>query len=1555
MKRLMSLLALVMCFAMSQAVTVSFSTGDSGAEGTAPSSLSDDSSVSIPANFTLYLEGYTLTGWTDGTTTYAAGDALTEDASLTPVFTENSVTLDDRTEDVTFTFDFQTKNGAPTLSYQGSTGIYVTQATVAGETIDVKMDFDTSNGKLNNTSWTDWAQVNSGTIFTVPSCYGATFELEAYSTISTTTIGGSTNYTSGTTITYQTASTDETIEIVIGDGSYYRTIAVTFPYGDVEVEETETYTITYALEDSDVEGSLATTSTTAESGQSVTLPKNFTMYKEGYTLTGWSDGTTTYATGEEYYPTADVTLTAVFTENSVTLDDRTESVTLYWTFRSDEGAPSLSYQGSTGIYVCQATVEGETIDVKMDFDTSSGKLNNTSWTDWAQVNSGTIFTIPSCKGAVVSMEAYSSISTTTIDGDDDYTSGTTISYTVYSTTETIEIVIGDGSYYRYIQTVLPVVETSSAGTVYEDEAATVYWPFNSSSDYESYTATPSDGFSAVSVDIGDATITGTGTRTADDEISGVTFVKLQPATGGTDEVSWYVKPAAGLTFTPTVLSAYIQRFGTDSSSGVTVYATVDGTKTALGTYTAPRANKTVDDDKYGTNSDYTHQFVIELTEDQQEALSSTEGFTLSATIGVGSTKEGGFSQVTIEGLLNGTIEDVESYTFSAVCSPEEAGEVSISPKGTEFDEGTEIKVSVEKNFGYEFVNWTDDEDNVVSESKTFVYTIEKDVVLTANFNVLETYELDYSVDGGANLYMVELTPEPEEVDDKYMYEEGTEVTAAASSNAILTFTNWSDGQTSSEITFTMTEDKTLVAYYSAVDFIAGWDFYTSNNGGRVADFAAEDNDADALVLRDEDGNTVTWLDKSEEGAGGYEGRPAAVNWQSSVAIGTYYWQTKVNATAFTDIKVTSAMLYAYNAYTVYNVEYSLDNENWTTIGQHSMTGSKVWDDEEFELPSDADNQEAVYIRWKADTSSDVDGTSSSNDGIAISGIYITGTAALVDDGTAPVLVSSVPEEGSSTASANGKIVLTFDEKVIVDDDAEATLGDLTLTPTVSGKTVMFTYKGLDYNTEYTFTLPANSIADRTYNYYTEDIVINFSTRNRDAVTKKLYDFIVPDDGTFKEAVSAAADRDDTSVRYRIFVKKGYYLLPYDENTLITNGDYSYPSPITYLTTPYVSIIGEDMDETIIENDMYEKTESGTSYPIEGLHNVTTLSLQSAAKNTYIQDITLWNGMNDNTGRGEALGDYSDKTICKDVYLHGYQDTYCSNSASRYYFEGGVLRGRTDYLCGKGDIFFNGVELRICASGGYVCAPSSPKQYGYIFSDCTITGEVSGITGNYTLGRPWGSGTPIALYINTVCDVVPSDAGWSEMSGGYPARMAEYNSVTSSGTVIDLSNRKTTFGDGYTNDPVLTEEEAALYTIETVMGSDDEWDPTYYTEQASAPENVTLDGTTLTWDDNDYILLWAVCKDGDVVDFTIEPTYTIDDTDATWSVRAANEMGGLGDATEAVAAGESAISEVSFDANSVVSTQYYNMQGVRVDDSYHGAVIRVETTADGVQTATKVVK
>lgn len=1112
---------------------------------------------------------------------------------------------------------------------------------------------------------------------------------------------------------------------------------------------------------------------------------------------------------------------------------------------------------------------------------------------------------------------------------------------------------------------------------YQNEEASVSWPFNDANYATQYTKSPEKGFSLVSVNTGDLEyVAKTSTKTLDKNGSPMVMAGFKPV-GSTKAVEWTVKPSKGLTFTPTSISTYVNRFGTDSENGVTVTAKLsDGTSVDLGNFTALRENKTTETDKFSKNENLTNHIVIQLTAEQQAQLTSAEGFTLSCTVGVGSAKQQGFADVHINGLLNGTVQQVEQYTLSAAVSTVGAGTVKVSPAGTVFDAETSITITATKNFGYKFVNWTDANNQVVSTDEAYTFSISTNTALKANFEQINTYALNYKVEGGAKDYMISASPVPTVVEGKNMYEEGTEVTLTASSNDILTFTNWNDGETGAERKIKMNADQSYTAAYSAKDFIAGWDFYKSAREGRTADFAAEDNDVDQLILRDADGNTYTWLDKSNS-AGGYEGKNAAVNWTSkkTKALGETYWQTKVNATAFTDIKVKSSMLYNYNAYETYNVEYSLNGTDWTKVGAIKMAKAKAWTDGEFTLPSDANNKAEVYIRWIADKTSSIEGATGDNDGISITNIYITGTAQLVNDGKAPVLVSTVPAEGATNASANGKIVLTFDEKVKLTGNAAATLGTQKIEGAVSGKTITFAYKGLNYATAYTFTLAAGSVADLTDNATDQAIVLNFTTKTKPAVTKALYDFIVPTDGDFKAALAAAAKRTDTSKRFRIFIKQGDYKIPADEESKVTGGDgKSYANPTTYMNTPNVSIIGEGMDNTSLTNTIPDAeyknaNQKNPANVLEGIGKGDVLCLQKEATGTYFQDLKMYSSMGDAKGRDIVLNDQSNKTICKNVNLWAYQDTYVSNNQNgKFYFEDGILRGRTDYLCGKGDVYYNNVELWICEKGGYLAVPSQPKKYGYIFKDCTIKDatEAKDLNGNYTLGRPWGKGTPIALYIDTKMEAIPSAAGWDEMSGGYPKRFAEYNSTTSTGSTVDLKDRKKVYdaydsknGDNYVNrrnetaeSPILAAEEAAFYTVENIMGQDDDWDPTAATEQASVPTNVKLNGTTLAWDNNDYALLWAVCKNGKVVDFTITPSYIIDDASATWSVRAANEMGGLSEAT--VVGQGTGIRNIASATAAVIKTAIYAADGTQLSNLQKGINIIVKTLADGSKKTSKVI-
>ncbi len=544
-------------------------------------------------------------------------------------------------------------------------------------------------------------------------------------------------------------------------------------------------------------------------------------------------------------------------------------------------------------------------------------------------------------------------------------------------------------------------------------------------------------------------------------------------------------------------------------------------------------------------------------------------------------------------------------------------------------------------------------------------------------------------------------------------------------------------------------------------------------------------------------------------------------------------------------------------------------------------------------------------------------------------IYVYNLSTAKQVGLANIVI-----EGTATGTAGEST--TYSVKLKVSPEGAATVsqdpeGDsfVGYTPLTFTAKANEGYRFIDWQDGEGNTLSTLKTIDLTL---TADTVLVVHCFQLPVIDRGCYDFIVPDDGTVKDAIEAANNRADASKRYRIFIRPGDHRMPASptETSLGSDGVY-YPSPNNYVEKSNVSFIGLDYKTTSFRNTLpqvYLDGRYGKTHPLEG-NNPDALTIRSSVSNTYFQGVTVKSDMLDATGRNAALKDYGDRTIMKDASLWGYQDTYVSNG-HRYYFEGGLLRGRTDYLCGSGDAYFNGVELLMCESGGKVTAPCGPTSTGkgYVFRDCRITGPAS-VDGNFTLGRPWGNGTPTAIYINTEMEVAPSTLGWDEMGTGYPARFAEYGSHRPDGTVISLDGRKTTFASTHTNNPVLTEDEADDYTIATTVGGSDNWDPTEQTRQISAPKGVSLSGTTLSWQAADGAIGYVVCSQDTAVAFTTATSCTVPDANGSYTVRSANEMGGLGEPSAATATTAITIITDKAPTSMASAEAVYNLQGQRL--------------------------
>ncbi len=808
-----------------------------------------------------------------------------------------------------------------------------------------------------------------------------------------------------------------------------------------------------------------------------------------------------------------------------------------------------------------------------------------------------------------------------------------------------------------------------------------------------------------------------------------------------DVVTFGIRPKTGLKFKPTRLTFNCQRYGTDGGKIDVKWKTQDGTETTLQTGIVPAR----DNSGAATSVDIDlSAMAINPTE--------TEGKLLIYIYSLGNTKQVGLANIKITGAVTGEIANVTTYTLTTQVTPVGAGSVTTKPVGTSFDAGTQIEVTAKRNFGFNFSHWENEGGANVSSQSVYTFTLNANTTLKAVFTPINTYELILNADGGAKTYMISVTPAPTVVGGKNMYENGTNVTLSASNNDILTFTNWENSQTNAVRTVSMTENKNITAVYSAIDYLAAWDFYMPGNGGRAADFTSNtENEASTLVLRLADGTTSSWLDKSQVAAGGYEGAPAAVNWKP--LADKYYYQIMVNASEFKNLSVKSSMLFNYNAYSVQNIEYSLNGTNFTKLGSIEMTSAKVWYPATFALPAAADYATKVYIRWIPDYTSAVLGTASANDGTSISGIYVFGKKEVPNDGAAPVLVSSVPANNASGASTTGKIVLNFDEKVQVAAGTTATIGSKTVSPVVSGKTITFAYTGLDYNTAYTFTLAAGKISDLSGNTMTQGISIAFTTINRPVVTKKTFDFVVGRDGDFKAALDAAKAAQSSGNRFYIFFPDGEY------NIGANTGD---ANQMTTISVPNLSLIGQSPNVMLFNQSIQES-----------INSTATIYFTSGSSNNYIQDIILRNKMDFRTGslkgRGVALWDQGNKNIYKNVKLQSNQDTYYSGSG-RSYFENSDIHGTVDFICGGGDIFFNECLIYLEErSGNVITAPATSSNWGYVFNNCTIDGYAVN-NNSYRLGRPW-SNAPKAVYLNTTMKVLPVSAGWGDPMNVVPAVFA----------------------------------------------------------------------------------------------------------------------------------------------------------------------------------------
>ena len=392
---------------------------------------------------------------------------------------------------------------------------------------------------------------------------------------------------------------------------------------------------------------------------------------------------------------------------------------------------------------------------------------------------------------------------------------------------------------------------------------------------------------------------------------------------------------------------------------------------------------------------------------------------------------------------------------------------------------------------------------------------------------------------------------------------------------------------------------------------------------------------------------------------------------------------------------------------------------------------------------------------------------------------------------------------------------------------------------------------------------------------------------------------------------------DTEARKYIYLPKGTY----DFGNKVLNR----------VSGTNVSIIGEDEDSVVLVN----KPET------EGIN--VTATLYNKSTGLYVQDLTLKNNypfdtVSGATGRAVCLQDEGTQTICKRVKMLSYQDTYYShnNSKGQYYFEDSEIHGIVDYLCGDGDAFFkNCILFNEPGKSAHITANATSSNYGYVFDSCTVK---LGADDQYDFGRAWNGAARVAFLNTTLAGLAATkirDARWAKDGMNVmPQNFWEYNSMDENGNVISPASNIVDFtynGKTSSKETILSAEGAKKFALDSVFTT---WKPAAYTVQCAAPV-VTLKDATLSWAAVDGASAYFVYHDGALAAITDATSYEVSSATGTWTVRAANVMGGLGIAGKAsVATAIRSISTQTDDDNA----PYYNLAGQRVSKNTKGVLI-----------------
>lgn len=294
----------------------------------------------------------------------------------------------------------------------------------------------------------------------------------------------------------------------------------------------------------------------------------------------------------------------------------------------------------------------------------------------------------------------------------------------------------------------------------------------------------------------------------------------------------------------------------------------------------------------------------------------------------------------------------------------------VTPARAFYNSGAQVTVKASVVNGYAFAGWKKVSDGtLLSMDYSYTFNITSDMNLLAEYKELIQRTVSITTSGSKSAsYTI--------VPKKSIYFEGDVITVALNTHGINNFMGWSDGNTELTRSITLTNDLSLTASFSEHPYIVVWDFsqLTANNQtfSRLApNFAMQTTNTGYMnyVMTDTI-RTISTRNSKWVGVGLQQINCLVRRTTLSNFGNPDYPYIKFSTKGLTNLKVKSDYGTDNSLFTVQKMQYSIDGKTYTDFANDTVSGeiNQVWRHFEGTLPTAAENQDSISVRWIADTS-----------------------------------------------------------------------------------------------------------------------------------------------------------------------------------------------------------------------------------------------------------------------------------------------------------------------------------------------------------------------------------------------------------------------------------------------------------------------------------------------------------------------------------------------------------------------------------------------------------